>query len=236
MPQRKRAGKTVHFDSSLSPKGQRTREALRRATKVVLERLGYHGAKVADVAAEAEVAVGLFYHYFPDLKTAACDVLAEFRREIDALAHDLPPAANAFDAIYRPTLVWTQAYATQPGLMRCLSQVAAEVPEFREIWLLGNQLWTRRVARRLMRQFDPDRTSDRLFLGVAYTLGSMVDGLLNEIYVRRNPELCDLLSTPQQVAELLSFIWYRAVYLENPPAELLTLSAPLLSMAASLGR
>ena len=44
------------------------------------------------------------------------------------------------------------------------------------------------------------------------------------------------LRTDQQVAELLSVIWYRAVYLENPPADLLTLSAPLLSMAASLGR
>jgi len=236
MPQRKRIGRTFHIDGGLGPKGQRTREALRRATRTVLERLGYHAMKVADVAAEAEVAVGLFHHYFPDLKTAACDVLAEFIREIDGRAYDLPPAADAFDAIYRPTLIWTQAYADQPGLMLCLGQVAAEVPEFREIWLRGNQLWTHRIARRLMRQFDHGGPRDRLYLSLAYTLGAMVDGLLQEIYVRRHPELSELLTTPAQVAELLSVVWYRAVYLENPPADRLTLAAPLLSMAQALGR
>lgn len=236
MPQRKRFGRTLQLEAGLGPKGQRTREALRRATKVVLERLGYHAMKVADVAAEAEVAVGLFYHYFPDLKTAACDVLAEFMREIDGMAYNLPPAADAFDAIYRPTLVWTQAYAANPGLMRCLGQIAAEVPEFREIWLRGSQLWTHRVARRLVRQFGQEALPDSLYLSVAYTLGSLVEGLLQEIYVRRNPELCDLLTAPEQVAELLSVIWYRAVYLRNPPADRLTLSAPLLSMAGNLGR
>jgi hypothetical protein len=54
-------------------------------------------------------------------------------------------------------------------------------------------------------------------MSIAYALGSMIDGLLNEIYVHRNPELGKLLKTPAHSAELLAAIWYRALYLENPP-------------------
>ena len=58
----------------------------------------------------------------------------------------------------------------------------------------------------------------------------MVDGLISEVYVRSNSGLRKLLKTPREAAELLSVIWYRALYLENPPAGKLTLTAPLHAM------
>ena len=46
-----------------SPKGAQARARIKRAALVVLERVGYHRMRIADVAKEAGVAQGLFYHY-----------------------------------------------------------------------------------------------------------------------------------------------------------------------------
>ena len=52
--------------SPVTPKGRRTREALLEAGEIVAERDGLAGLSVAAVAAEAGVAKGTFYVYFPD--------------------------------------------------------------------------------------------------------------------------------------------------------------------------
>ncbi|MCX7174504.1 MAG: TetR/AcrR family transcriptional regulator [Proteobacteria bacterium] len=216
----------------VSTRGQKRRELLKVAARAVLERVGYHAMKVTDVATEAGVAVGLFYHYFPDLKTVTCEVLSDFLDELAETPH--PEAEDRFDVIFIPTLVWANAYEEHPGLMRCLVQVADEVPEFRALWNKLNATWSRRVAKNIARRFPEGQLSEDFSLSIAYSLGSMVDGLINEIYVHRNSDLCKLLKSPREVAELLSAIWYRALYMENPPAGKLTLTAPLHEMGAPI--
>ena len=212
----------------MSPRGRKRRDLIKAAARVVLERVGYHAMKVTDVATEAGVAVGLFYHYFPDLKSVTLEVLGDFLDEMAEAPHAEPE--DRFDMIFIPTLVWASAYEEHPGLMRCLVQVADEVPEFMALWNKLNAAWSRRVAKSIARRFPEGQLSDEFSLRIAYSLGSMVDGLINEIYVNRNDDLRKLLKSPREVAELLSAIWYRALYLENPPAGKLTLTAPLHAM------
>src|SRR5580698_7583907 len=47
-----------------SAKGRRTRARLLEAAKAVFERDGFLAARISDIAAEAEVSHGSFYHYF----------------------------------------------------------------------------------------------------------------------------------------------------------------------------
>lgn len=202
-----------------SPRAQRRRVLIKDAVSAVLERVGYRAMKVADVAAEAGIATGLVYHYFPDLRSATCEVLSDFIDELSRRVDALPKPADRFDAVYQPTLLWAQAYEQHPGLMRCLFQVADEVPEFAALWFRTNDNWTRRIARRIAREFPDAGMSEHMSLSIAYALGSMIDGLLNEVYVHGNPELRKLLKSPAHAAELLSTIWYRALYLANPPVE-----------------
>ncbi|MFH7041652.1 TetR/AcrR family transcriptional regulator [Paucibacter sp. JuS9] len=206
---------------STNARAQRRRVLIKAAVSAVLERVGYRAMKVTDVAAEAGIATGLFYHYFPDLRTATCEVLSDFIDQLSARVDALPRTADRFEIVYRPTLLWAEAYEQHAGLMRCLFQVADEVPEFEALWFKTNDAWTRRIARSLVREFPDAGMSDRVSLSLAYALGSMIDGLLNEIYVHRNPELRKLLKTPAHAAELLSAIWYRAVYMQNPPADIM---------------
>lgn len=211
-----------------SSRGLKRRGLIKAASRKVLERVGYRAMKVTDVATEAGVAVGLFYHYFQDLKTVTCEVLSDFLDELSATEH--PKPEDRFDAIFFPTLIWANAYEEHPGLMRCLVQVADEVPEFRALWTKHSAMWNRRVARNITRRFPEGQLSEKFSLSIAYALGSMVDGVVNEIYVHRDNDLNKLLKSPREIAELLSAIWYRALYLENPPAAKLTLTAPLHEM------
>lgn len=216
----------------VSSRGQKRRELIKAAARIVLERIGYHAMKVTDVATEAGVAVGLFYHYFPDLKSVTCEVLSDFLDELSATPHAEPE--DRFEVIFIPTLIWANAYAEHPGLMRCLVQVADEVPELRALWHKHNSTWTRRIAKSIARRFPEGQLSENFSLSIAYALGSMVDGLINEVYVLRNADLRKLLKSPREAAELLSAIWYRALYMENPPAGKLTLTAPLHEMGKPL--
>jgi AcrR family transcriptional regulator len=216
----------------VSARGQKRRELIKVAARSVLERVGYHAMKVTDVATEAGVAAGLFYHYFPDLETVTREVLSDYLAELAATQH--PEPEDRFDVIFIPTLIWAKAYEEHPGLMRCLVQVADQVPEFRALWNIHNANWTRRIAKSIARGVPAGQLSENFSLSVAYSLGSMVDGLISEVYVHRNSDLRKLLKSPQEAAELLSAIWYRALYLENPPASKLTLTAPMLEMGSPL--
>ena len=212
----------------VSARGQKRRELIKAAAREVLERTGYHAMKVTDVAAQAGVAVGLFYHYFADLEAVTREVLSDYLDELSATP--APEPEDRFDLIYIPTLVWAKAYEEHPGLMRCLVQVADEVPEFRALWNEHNATWSKRIAKSISRRLPQGQENDNISLSMAYALGAMVDGLISEVYVRRNSGLRKLLKTPREAAELLSVIWYRALYLENPPAGKLTLTAPLHAM------
>lgn len=214
-----------------SSRGQRRRELIKAATRVVLEREGYRAMKVVDVAKEAGVAAGLFYHYFPDLKSVTCEVLGDFLQEMaNAL---MPEPKGRYDSIFSSTLILVKAFDEHPGLMRCLVQVADEVPEFKELWDRVSIAWTKRVATSIERQFPDSQIGEHFARCVAYALGAMVDGLVNEVYVHRNKDARRHLKRPQEVAELLSVMWYRALYLENPPQEALQFTAPITRMVNS---
>jgi AcrR family transcriptional regulator len=59
-----------------SPKGRRTRARLLQAGKSVFERDGFLQARITDIAAEAQISHGTFYHYF-DSKESLFREIAE---------------------------------------------------------------------------------------------------------------------------------------------------------------
>ncbi len=75
---------------TLSARALKRRGLIKQAVAAVLERVGYRAMKVTDVAAEAGIAVGLFYHYFPDLCAATCEVLTDLVDDLSARLDDLP--------------------------------------------------------------------------------------------------------------------------------------------------
>ena len=218
-------------------KGEQARKKLKKAALLVLERVGYHKMRIADVTSEAGVAAGLFYHYFRDLKSLTLEVLSDFvasSHDLEAIEKDVP-RGDWYARIYAHNLYVTRIYAEHPGVMRCLFQMADEDEAFSR--LLRNNFveqltWLVRQMPRLFPQAD--LTSHQALM-VVYTLAASGEVVLRDYYISRDPALCAEALSPEELAELLSVIFYRGLFLANPPADTLRYTRKLQYMVRSTG-
>lgn len=215
-----------------SARGERARAGLKEAALAVLERDGYHKMRIADVTTEAGVAQGLFYHYFKDLKSLTLEVLTDFATASnDPLEIEKDVSRGDWYArIYAHNLVILRSYAKRPGVMRCLLQLADEDEAFsgmlRENY--RNQLmW----LVELMPKLFPDvRFKKHQALMVVYSLAGIGEGLMREYFINESKTLCAAQLTVEQFAELLTTMFYRALFLQHPDEKLLKYTRNLTAM------
>jgi AcrR family transcriptional regulator len=217
---------------ALSARGERARAGLKEAALAVLERQGYHKMRIADVTTEAGVAQGLFYHYFTDLKSLTLEVLTDFAMASnDPLEIEKNVARGDWYArIYAHNLVVVRSYAKRPGVMRCLLQMADEDEAFsgmlREnyrnqlMWLVD-----------LMPKLFPDvRFKKHQALMVVYSLAGVGEGLIREYFINESKTLRAANLSLEQFAELLTTMFYRALFLQNPDEKQLKYTQNLTRM------
>ncbi len=215
-----------------SARGERARAGLKAAALRVLEREGYHRMRIADVTTEAGVAQGLFYHYFTDLKSLTREVLTDY-----AMAGSDPaevekdvPKGDWYARIYAHNLVVVRSYAKRPGVMRCLLQLGDEDPEFSALLRENyrNQLmWLVDLMPRL---FPDVKFRKQQALLVVYSLAGIGEGLLREYFINGSKTLRAADLTVEQFAELLSIMFYRALFLQNPDDQQLNYTRNLAAM------
>lgn len=217
----------------LSAKGEKARARLMDACMTVLEREGYHKMRIADVTREAGMAQGLFYHYFKDLKSLTVEVLTNFARAIHdpALVEQDVEKGDWYGRIYAYNLLIVKNYARRPGVMRCLLQMADEDSEFSQMlreqyreqlmWLVN-----------LMPGLFPEVTFKRhQALMVAYSLAGIGEGLIREYFINESKTLRAAKLSEAEFAELLTTMFYRALFLEQPDPDKLTYTSNLAGMA-----
>ena len=174
--------------------------------------------RIADVTGEAGVAQGLFYHYFKDLKSLTVEVLTDF-----ALASNDPSEIEKgvakgdwYARIYAHNLVIVRSYARRPGVMRCMLQLADEDPEFsgmlRENYR-SQLMWLVDLMPRLFPQVEFRKHQA---LMVVYSLAGIGEGLLREYFINESRTLRAAKLSVEQFTELLTTMYYRALFLENP--------------------
>lgn len=115
-----------------SKRGIATRRALMDAGRRVFERDGFLDAKIADIAAQAGVAVGSFYTHFETKE----DLLAAVIEETTAMM--LYPSMGSegargepIDTIEKANRAYLDAYQEHAALMRVFEEVAAISDRFR---------------------------------------------------------------------------------------------------------
>jgi AcrR family transcriptional regulator len=203
-----------------SPKGEQARARLKSAALRVLERVGYHQIRIADVTTEAGVTPGLFYHYFADMKTLVLEVLREVvlrNEELDSIERGLPKG-DWYEFIHAHILVAMRSYSENPGLIRCIIQVSDEIPEF-GAWARARyreqlQLFTNHFARLFP---QAGLGADKSLL-LAYAAGGQAEAIIREYFLYGNDELPPM-SGPEELTEILSVLFFRVLFLKNPPAE-----------------
>ena len=229
------ASKQVKSTGARSARGERARARLKAAALVVLEREGYHRMRIADVTREAGVAQGLFYHYFTDLKSLTLEVLTEFAQASQDPAEIERDVVRGdwYGRIYAYNLVVVRSYARRPGIMRCLLQLADEEPEFSAMLRdsYRNQLmWLVELMPKL---FPGTRFRKHQALMVVYSLAGIGEGLIREYFINEDATLGAANLSVEEFAELLTTMFYRALFLEHPDQEQLKYTRNLTGMSRS---
>ena len=215
-----------------SPKGERARARLKSVALQVMEETGYHKMRITDVTTRAGVASGLFHHYFNDLKSVTLEVLEDFvsrSLRIEDIEKDVPKGDWYARMLAHNRLV-VQAYAERPGIMRCLLQLADEDEDFSRLLRQNFIRQLNWLTRQMPRLFPRAALSEHQAVMIVYTLAGMGETVLRDYYVNREPALVERELVVEEMAELISVMFYRGLFLENPPQEKLRYTANLQNM------
>lgn len=215
-----------------SAKGEQARINLKKAALVVLEREGYHKMRITDVTQEAGVAAGLFYHYFKDLKSLTLEVLTDFVAEsknIEAIEKNVPKG-DWYERIYAHNLIVVKSYATRPGLMRCLLQLADEDLAFSAMLRASFIEQLNWLVKLMPGMFPEANMSNHQALMVVYTLAGSSESILRDYYINQDSALTAIKLAAEEIAELLTVIFYRGLFLQQPPKEKMIYTANLQAM------
>ena len=217
---------------SISPKGEKARSKLKIAALTVMERVGFHKMRITDVTAEAGVASGLFYHYFKDLKSLTLEVLEDFvshSLHLDDIEKDVP-RGDWYERILAHNRLVIKAYAERPGIMRCLLQLADEDEDFSGLLrqnFIQQLSW---LTRQMPKLFPQAALSEHQAMMVVYTLAGTGETILRDYYINNEPVLTEQAISVDDMAELITVIFYRGLFLESPPTEKLRYTANLHHM------
>lgn len=228
---RSRRRSSVQPAKSLQPRAQRSREQIKSAARVVLNSKGFRNLRVQDVTERAGVASGLFYRYFRDLGDVVGQVCAAFFDELIEQTQALTDFSDAYDWIYDNHRTVVSLFAKNPGILACLFGIAGHYPEFDAIWKRNAHVWNLQVAKFLQTTagFAP-RSAERM----SFVLGAMTEGVVYQELIRHTEDLAQLGRRPEDIAEVIAVMWYRTIFLRNPPAE--KLRAPGRALTALSGR
>ena len=224
----------TEFDAAQtrSARGARARAKLKHAALAVLEREGYHKMRIADVTTEAGVAQGLFYHYFKDLKSLTVEVLRDFATvatDVQHIEKDVAPG-DWYRRIYAHNFVVVSSYARRPGVMRCLLQMADEDEEFSAMLRDAYRQQLMWLVDLMPGMFPGVKFRPRQALMVVYALAGVGEGLLREYFVNNSATLREAELTVEEFTELLTTMFYRALFLEHPPVGKLNYTRNLAGM------
>lgn len=215
-------------------RGRATRQRLKQALAELLRTHTFHEIRLEDITGQAGVRVSLFYHYFQSkidiTQEVLSDMLDAFRAEVTERPRDANPGTDPMAAIHYANQRMVALYSANPGAMRCLLAVDEAVAPFAAMWRELTLGWNQRIAARIRRYFPDAFGTDDEYLSLAYALAGTADSFLFEYFVLNNPVLRRAHPAEEDVAAFLTTLWYRALYLANPPDQILGRQAGFRTM------
>ena len=178
-------------------------EAILEAAERVFLRVGYHEAKMSDIAAEAGVSVGTLYNYFDSKENVFCTMVERGQNEFDQALGDLDdqgPPLERIDAIFEAAL----GYVEKRGAMFALFSQLGVLSE-NDIQRVGGQLAADgyvRFVERLASALAEAATEGRVRSDVPpKTLALMLTGIGNAVlFAWLQDDRCDSLVDRGKVA------------------------------------
>lgn len=174
-------------DEPRSAKGRRTRARLLEAAKVVFERDGFLQARITDIAAEAGVSHGSFYHYFDSKEVLFREIAEEVEVRLvsmDDIAHTGEGQPSPVERIRAANDSYLRAYKKEAKIMRVIEEVSRYDDEVRAVRRRRDDNLAARLESaiaRLQKEGVADERIDRHYAAMA--LGGMVARFAEQMYV-----------------------------------------------------
>lgn len=200
---------------ALNARGLRSRERLKSAVRDVLNEKGYRKLRVQDVTDRAGVANGLFYRYFHDLREIVAEISSDFFDELISDTETLEIPDAPYDWIYNNHRNVVERFAKNPGILACLFGLAGDYEEFDAIWKRNAHKWNLQVADFLQAKAGFERTNAE---HMGFVLGAMTEGVIYQALIRHTKDLFEFASQPEDIAEAIAVMWYRAIFFSDPPS------------------
>jgi len=201
------------------PKREKTRAKILAATAKQLEKVGYDALTVDDIIHEVGMARGTFYIYFENRSFAVEAVMMAYFK---ALSENRPKVTghDPFDAIMEFNRYYVANYARNSALVACIEPLCRERQEISQLRQQGNHDWCQSVVRDLEKRCGDAalQTPAAVKTLLIWSMSSLVDELLREMYINKSPHLAELTDNTDQVAELISLVWFRALYAQDVDA------------------
>ena len=202
----------------LNPRGLRSRERLKEAAREVLNEKGYHSLRVQNITERAGAANGLFYRYFHDLREIVAEICSDFFDELVEASGTLDVGDEPYNWIYQNHRNVVGRFAQNPGVLAVLFGLAGDYEEFDLIWKRNAHEWNLQVAGFLEARAGFERSyAERM----GFVLGAMIEGVIYQALIRHTDDLFEFGSEPEDIAETSAVMSYRAIFLENPPMDML---------------
>lgn len=195
-----------------SAKGWRTRARILGAGKTVFERDGFLQARITDIAKEAGMSHGAFYHYFDSKESLFREIADQVEVRLvgmDDITHDgePPPPIERIRAANRSYL---RAYKKEARIMRVIEEVSRYDDEVRRARKRRDDALAARLEssiQRLQRSGLADKRIDRRYAATA--LGSMVARFAEEMFIRGGDY------TEEKAVDQLTRLWANALGLRE---------------------
>lgn len=196
----------------------RTRLSLIAATAAQMEAVGYERLTIDAIVEDARLARGTFYLYFANRSEAAMAV----RRAFNALMRSRRPrtrgTASRYQAILAVNRFYVACYRRNAPLLRGHEALMHDRPALSHSRDFLNHRWARVILRDILRSkgLPPGEANETRSILAARTAIAMADELLREAFVNDNPNLQAIAQDEDEIAEVLSILWYRALYGAHP--------------------
>ena len=120
----------------VTSKGARTRERLLRAAESVFAERGYDQSSISEIAGRAEAALGTFYVYFPDKKSAFIELVDELGKKLRReLAEAVAGLTDRLEIERAGFLAFFKFASVHRGLYRIVRQAEyVDEPTFRRYY------------------------------------------------------------------------------------------------------
>jgi len=219
---------SVQAAEKLGARGLRTRNKLKQAAKELLNERGFRSTRIEDITQRAEVAYGLFYRYFHDSREIAHELCVEIFEKINKDSVDLHFTLDPYDWIYAIHLSAVRHFAENPGVLACMFELSKDFDEFSDIWKASAHDWNLQVAKFLHKVAKFPKEHARQ---MAFVLGATTEGVVYQNLIRHTQDLVKMGRSAEDVAEIISVMWYRSIFFKSPPPNKIRNAKALLTFS-----